>query len=368
MRTERKKRMNPEQEAVFGHILDGIVSARFPVGERIPSEVELARRLGVGRMNVHRALARLEERRVLFRNKRGGTRVRARPNPFETGELKREVSRCVIVLNPLPEGSAHIHWGPEIRAVLREGLLSRGLGLREEALREFGTPEAFAEKLRALTCAGTAGILAISSQELNPLLTDRPELFFRLHRNFFLYSRDPVRWPDYPYNIVSVDLFDEGIMAAEHVCASGYGRFFFAYSRRESGRNWLAARREGVRCGLMRLVGKCAESVELEEPGALGAALAGGERTAVIAANDRDAVQLGEMLRSAFGKVAGRDYGLVGFDHDASLREHRLTTIAPPLREIGAALAEMIAGVTLGRNDRTSFIRIKSRLIPGESC
>ncbi len=369
MQTLKDKKLNPEQEIVYNHILDGILDSRFPVGERIPTEMELSCQLGASRMNVHRALIRLEERRLLFRNKRGGTRVAARPNTFATSELKREISRHITVLNPLSPQTAHIHWGPEITGVLAEGLRKHGLDLRVENIHGLLTPEALSPKLEELSCNGTAGLLVISFQELNGLLMKNPELFFRHHRNIFIYSRDLVQWSNYPYNIVSVDLFNEGIMAAEYAVSRNYNRFFFAYPRHEADRNWLGARLEGVQCALKRLTGKTAAEVVFDENREeVLLALHGGDRVAIIASCDQDAVLFQEQIRIGAGKTAGRDYGLVSFNNDVLLRKYRLTTIAPPLHEIGEALAEMIAGVTCRQSNRTSIVKIQSQLIPGESC
>lgn len=369
MQANKEKKMNPEQELVFNHILEGILAGRFPVGERIPTEMELAHQLGAGRMNVHHALTRLEERRLLFRNKRGGTRVAVKPNTFATGELKRETCRRITVLNPLPADAAHIHWNPEITGALAEGLNRQGFELDEVNIRGIRTPAALAEKLRELSCGGAAGLLIISYQNLNVLLMTQAELFFRCHRNIFIYSRDLTEWSDYPYNIVSVDLFNEGVMAAEYACSKNYERFFFGFARKKASRRWLAVRREGIRCGLRRLTGETAAEVLLDgEMKGLLAALDGPARVALIAATDQDAVLFREKIFAATGKLPGRDYGLIGFNRDSSLAQYHLTTIAPPLRELGEALAETIAGVVGRRSNRTSFIKIQSQLIPGESC
>jgi GntR family histidine utilization transcriptional repressor len=62
-------------QAVKAALLDGIAAGRWREGERIPSEPELARRLGVARMTVNRAVRELAAERVLTRARGSGTFV-----------------------------------------------------------------------------------------------------------------------------------------------------------------------------------------------------------------------------------------------------------------------------------------------------
>ena len=72
--------LNPDSPLPLYHqladrLLEGIRSGRFPTGERIPSEPELARTYGIGRPTVRQATDLLVRRRVVERRRGSGTFV-----------------------------------------------------------------------------------------------------------------------------------------------------------------------------------------------------------------------------------------------------------------------------------------------------
>jgi DNA-binding LacI/PurR family transcriptional regulator len=369
MRKSGTGKMSAAQETVYKHILERVADGTFPPGSKIPSETELACLHGVSRMSAHRALKRLEERGLLRRNKRGGTTVIMTPGDFATGDLKRKVSRFVAVLNPLPPAAARIHWNSQITAPLRKGLAERGLSLREFDASGIRDPEAMSEKLRELARLGAAAVLCVSAAPLTDMLEKNPEIFFSWHRRVFLFARNIVSWSSFPYNIVSVDLFDEGVIAAEHIFAAGFRRVFYGVDRPAEGSGWLKARRDGLRCGLGRLSegALLPANASLDNPPAEMLNPSPDEKIALVAASDSIAADFINKIRAVSGKSPGRDYGVISFNDDTSLKKYRLTTIAPPLPEIGAALAELI-GASGKERERTTFIKIKSRLIIRETA
>lgn len=361
-------KLNDSQKQVYHYVLAQIASDALPLGSAIPTEMELARRLNTTRMNAHLAVRQLAAYGILSRNKRGGTRIARVPNSFMLGEIKRQATNCVTVLNPLPPKIAHIHWNEEIVAALEGGLHRQGLGLNVVDVSGIATIPEMKRLLRRLAREGLSALLCVSCSLLNEMLRSNPEIFFNYHRDVFIFARDIVDWSLYPYNIVSVDLFNEGVIAAEHALAHGYQYLFQCVQASSSDSPWFQARREGLRCGWGRLRGSGQAIRELPLEGSLNElreALASERRVMVVAVNDQAAVALMAQIAACCGKQAGRDYGLVSFDNNAHYREHRLTTIAPPLHEIGETLAQLIL-TTVGREcDRTSFIKIRSRLLPG---
>ncbi|GAA3482031.1 FadR/GntR family transcriptional regulator [Streptomyces yanii] len=65
-------------EAISGQLQEGIASGRWPVGGRIPSENELAERLGVSRVSVRAAVQGLVQVGLLTTRQGNGTYVAAR--------------------------------------------------------------------------------------------------------------------------------------------------------------------------------------------------------------------------------------------------------------------------------------------------
>lgn len=367
METGQKiKKMNIPQQSVYNYILERIMDKRLPVGSRIPTEMELAGLLKTNRMNVHNALNHLEEHGLLFRNKRGGTTVACMPSSFMIGELKRKVNRFVTVLNPLLPEFAHLHWNPEITGVLKKELEQHGLSLNVVNVCGIADEKEMAKKLKKLAHEGAAALLCISCMDLNDMLAAHPEIFFNYHRNVFVFARDIVQWNSFPYNIVSVDLFNEGVIAAEHCCAQGYDHVFYGYIKAVNGRDWVNARRDGLRCGLQRMSGGTIRPNEVileESAEELITAVSRGKKVMLVAAADHIAVDFINKIRSATGKTPGTDYGVISFDNDEKTIKYGLTTIVPPLHEIGKALAELIIAEVEHESTRTTFIKIKSQLL-----
>lgn len=371
MHAAETTKLNDNQKRVYNYVLEQIAGESLALGSVIPTEVALAAQLQTTRMNAHRAVKQLEAQGILSRHKRGGTRIARIPNSFGLGDLRRRVTDSVTVLNPLRPEVAQIHWNAEIVNALASGLRAHGLGLNVVDVSGIAAVAALENLLRGLARTGVRALLCISGAWLNEALRERPELFFAYHREVFVFGRDIVDWSLYPYNTVSVDLFNEGVMATEYAHAQGYARLVCGVQGNLAELPWFSARRAGLQCGLRRLRGSepTLPLLHLESDATgLAAALAGEGRTMLVAANDHTAVPFAERIAQLTGRIAGRDYGLLSFDHDPRFAAHRLTTIAPPLHEIGAALAELMTGTAGRASDRTCFVKIKSRLIPGKTC
>ena len=78
----------PQYERIKRTILERIETGRLKPGDRIPSENELLRDMGVSRMTVNRALRELSQAGVLVRVQGTGTYVAERKAPVEILELR----------------------------------------------------------------------------------------------------------------------------------------------------------------------------------------------------------------------------------------------------------------------------------------
>jgi DNA-binding LacI/PurR family transcriptional regulator len=366
----KSRKMNPVQEAVYNYIVERISDKRYSVGSRIPTEMALAEKLGVNRMAVHKALNHLQGHGLLFRNKRGGTTVAIMPSTFTIGELKRKTGRFVAVLNPLPPGSAHIHWNATIINSLKASLAANDLDIKEIDAKGITDIATLSETFKKLAHEGVVALLCISFDHLSRLMEESPETFFKYHRNIFMYARDIVNWSIFPYNAVSVDLFNEGVMAAEHAFDHGCDHVFFGIKDSVRECEWLKARVNGVTCGLRRLSGDAIALQEVNHDQSMEELLNAinlGRRVMLVAAADMIAVDFIETIKATTGKLPGRDYGLISFNDDSQFKKYNLTTIAPPLQEIGETLGNLIVESVADSRNQTAFIKLKSRLKPGKT-
>ncbi len=72
--------------ALWRRVADGleraIADGRYPVGSRLPAEIEIAERLGVNRHTVRRALAKLADRGIVRAERGSGTYVESKRIPY----------------------------------------------------------------------------------------------------------------------------------------------------------------------------------------------------------------------------------------------------------------------------------------------
>ena len=74
----RKPPLNPMSnfyERVASDLVESISSGRYPVGSRLPTELELCEQFGASRNTVRAALRELQDLGLISRNKKAGTRV-----------------------------------------------------------------------------------------------------------------------------------------------------------------------------------------------------------------------------------------------------------------------------------------------------
>jgi DNA-binding GntR family transcriptional regulator len=114
--------------ALARRLTNEIASGEFPVGSRLPSEIEFARQLDVSRSTLREALTLLEREGLILRRQRAGTTVQARPvvpHPLQRNYSVREVIEA--------SGKAHGIRDAEIRFVKAGAGVANELGLEEGA-------------------------------------------------------------------------------------------------------------------------------------------------------------------------------------------------------------------------------------------
>jgi GntR family transcriptional regulator len=115
----------------------GIASDTYPVGSRLPSEIEFAKVLGVSRSTLREALSLLEREGLISRKQRAGTRVRARPSVDHT--LQRNYSVRELIES---SGKQHGVIDAEIQFIAANPDVARDLDL------EVGSPLVALERTR----------------------------------------------------------------------------------------------------------------------------------------------------------------------------------------------------------------------------
>ena len=111
--------MNDHQKQIYRYLLDRIAANEISIGDKLPTENQLAAQFSTGRLNAHYAVKALERAGILRCDRRRGTTLLRCPQEYELGQLLLPVSRKVCVLNHSQLNYRNIHWNDRILIPLR---------------------------------------------------------------------------------------------------------------------------------------------------------------------------------------------------------------------------------------------------------
>jgi LacI family transcriptional regulator len=359
-------------------------------GAKIPPRTQLAREYGVAVATIERAVANLLRKGVLTANKTGtfvassevverpitettvsgfGGRAQVIRSPygFASGSRGREHATTTAVIGVVADIRTRV---ADIRShnhivnaildsleaeVSAAGGTTRLINLYHDNSREHRSASAILEDIEA---ANVDAVVAYCNNEagLERYLVDRS----LQNATLTLVSwKSDVRVPANVY----YDSVDAGYKAANHLIARGSKRIAFV-SPYET--EWGTARLAGIRRavagsdgqvmldeyvipvdGSELLAASDHNHYVLAEPHIDLLIAEGVEFDGVIAVNDEVAHAMMDVL-SRHGKVAGKDYRIIGFDDMPGSRQRGLSTLRPPLEEMGAQAAQLSYHVLSG--------------------
>jgi DNA-binding LacI/PurR family transcriptional regulator len=182
---------------------------------------------------------------------------------------------------------------------------------------------------------------------------------------------------DRPVRHVFYDSRDAGYQAALHLIDQGYRELLILWPFQAW---WIDERIAGARAAveeaglsadaLTLFPGECGwawpdQHVELTAQAARGAFERGLVHSGVILPYDRAAYAFLDVA-SERGKIAGRDFGLVSFDDHFSARSYGLTSLRPPLEEMGQEAGHILVSALRGESPPLQ-VRLKSRILARSS-
>ena len=362
--------MNAHQEKIYNYLLDNISSGVFGENKRIPTENELGQMFGTNRMNAHFAIKELERSGILRRNKKQGTFVRTIPSPYSFGELKSAVTRRVCVLNQCSPGLHHIHLSSRTLSPLETLLHSNGIEVDCKNICGIRKIDEYKSFLAKLIDSGCNALILVADGSGEGIAFDHPELLSDFHNNVFIFDPGQAIWQSMPYNVVTVNIFGEGVMANDYLLSKGYRNICFCrWSSME--RVWLRERFRGIECAFRRSgLNFTPRLVEMEPKGSNSDFFKklkksdGKGTTALIAMNDSFAAEIVDEAED-HGIKFGQGIGLISFDDNTEFRSYDLTTISPSFEKIGEGLAKMVIDNINKEEpaDRTVCMKVDSNLI-----
>lgn len=360
--------MNIYQEKIYNHLLKSIIEGKLPRNKRIPTEIELSNMFGTNRMNAHFAVKELERFGVLRRNKGQGTFVNKIPSPVMTGELKSINTRRVCILNHNPVSINKIHWNERVIKPLKNKICENNIETTFEDISRLTTKDEFCEAIKNIAARGYNSLILVNDNFSDNIIQEYPETVFNFHNNVFVFDRGSSMLHDWPYNVVTVNLFREGVMVAEYLLKQGYENIIYSKTSRDY--YWINERARGLQFGLLReSEGRIrADILDIRNETLLDIIGSSSKKYAVVAKNDETAAVIFEQALKR-GLKPGKDFGLIGFDDNMIFRDLKLTTVSPPLERIGEKLAELVVSSFNGKeNDEIATIRIDSELVIRKTC
>jgi DNA-binding LacI/PurR family transcriptional regulator len=363
--------MNIYQEKIYNHLLEDISAGRLPRNKRIPTENELGKMFDTNRMNAYFAVKELERFGVLRRNKRQGTFVNKIPTLIAMNELKSVNTRRVCVLSHNKPQINKIHWNERIINAFEGEIQKNKIDMVFKDISHLNSREEFGNFIKNIVEEGYNSLIIVSDDFINSTISENPEILFQFHNNVFIFNRGTNHWHNWPYNIVSVNLFREGVIAAEYLLQNNYERII--YARGHENYYWDRERERGLQLGILRESGnkiktELIETRVMQEHQIFEKIKDINKRCAIVARNDEVAARIFQRAVE-LELEPGVDFGLLGFDDNAVYRELNLTTISPPLGKIGSKLAELVINNINGeKKGEISTICIDSELIIRKTC
>ena len=363
--------MNDAQHRIYSHLIDEIIEGRLVFGDKIKSEVELARSFGSTRMNAHRAVKMLERHGLLEGHRKAGTLVAREITPPLVRDLRNELSGrvCVIRSRNRYEGMS---WNDAFKSSLAGVLQAEGYNLEYVSLANIDSRAGLSKRMAELSADGLSALVVSVRSDEDRFVSENCDILFQYVRNVFIYQSCAEDWGHLPFHTVTVDYFGEGLMAGEFMIRQGCKNVAFCiydYDEKLIGDSgmfrWLRERSKGVRFGVNRASDG---SVNVEQwvgvENSCRRFLEGGCKHMLIAANDYGACKIIDRLKKTSALLPGRDYKIIGFDNSSDFFKYGLTTIAPPHKDIGRILGEMLLRRTSlkDRQEATEYLKVNSVL------
>lgn len=363
---------SPKHVVVSNDLREEIAAGKYKSTERFPSEHQLVKRFRVSRPTVARALRDLQAEGLIQRRAGSGT--------YLCDEVDRkggiQTKQLSLIMPDLGVVEIFDVIAGELVSLSRThdiNLLWGGLG--DEAANADGNTDRMLTECKTTIERNCIGAFFAPIELAPDCEKASGQVAQRLRKAgipVVLIDRDFVPFPQRSdFDLVSVDHFRGGIMAAEHLIKLGCSNI--AFVRRPYSATAVEARMTGARSALIHHKMPVApDFVQTGEPSNLTFMrnlMAGRRFDAFICANDRTAAMVIQGFNRLNIKVP-EDVKVIGFDdlRYATLLSVPLTTVHQPCRDIALvafkALLERIANPALPPR----LIHLQPHLVIRESC
>lgn len=362
--------MNAFSEKIYKALIKEIAERKFSIGDRLPTEMELANNFGTNRMNAHNAVKRLETEGIVERRKKQGTFIKKRFTDEGIIKLRNKAANIVHVFIGQNQLGSYIQWNESTINELENILAGHGLGMHFSPMPS--TRRELLDKLENITQSGSRSVVFFPAQIDYRTLKNNVDALTKYPGEIFVFNRGTHPTDFLPCHSLSLDPFGEGAMLGEYLAKRNERNIAFVAPSENKLSYWLEKRIEGVQCGLEAISGGKTKAKilfkswtkSLEE--ALKHIKQAKAPVMLITSTDQLAVKLIDRAKEC--GIDKKFYKIVSFDNDPRYRMYNLTTVAPPVDKIAKTLAEMIVDPKWVKNKEIIMsLKIKSRIIERSS-
>ncbi len=323
---------------IYEYIHRAIMSGELAVGDRIPTEMELAGQFHASRVTVARALRELEHQGLLIRRRGAGSFVSQGRNP--TGKLLAMVSADA-------PGQFTVVTDVIVRLAQESGLgVLLGRQTAGDAAALLSDVESLCEQHASGKVAGVFFVPMEAAPQASHVNEQVVDVLARARIPVVLLDRDVVPYPRRSqFDLVGIDHVNAGFQLTDHLLSLGYRRIGFL--RHDQELPTITARVAGYREALMARgiepdAGRIARG-DASDPEFVRRYLQRIKPDAVVCVNDHEAARLMRTLAGLSVRVPS-DLAVVGMDNDkwATFLSVSLTTLRLPWAEVGAAAMRLM--------------------------
>jgi GntR family transcriptional regulator of arabinose operon len=353
----------PRHREISDVLRQQIAAGKYKDRKRLPSEMELARRFGVSRPTVARALRDLDDSQLIQRRVGSGTYLRTKPDAKTSTILGLLVPGLgnTEILDPICNEITRFGQNCEIDVLWGDSLDSAVSAEHAEALCQ-----RYIE--RRVSGVFFAPLQTVPNRESVNLRITKMLQDARIP--VVLLDRDV---PEFPrrsqLDLVGIDNFNAGMILTQHLLGLGYRQLLFL--ARPGFPSTTDLRLAGCREATLR-AGVALPRVCFGEPTNtefLRSFLEPERPQVVICSNDLTAALLIQTL-SGLGMRLPQDIGVAGFDDVkyATLLAVPLTTIRQPCREIGQVAISLMQERIVNPKSPPRQVLLPVELVVRQSC
>jgi GntR family transcriptional regulator, arabinose operon transcriptional repressor len=355
------------KEYVYNQLLARIVAGEFKPGDKLPTERELAKEYQISLWSVHNAMNDLEDNDFIERRRAVGTFVKSNISMEKVRRHKKSDSREIHIIVS-PDFFFTKLGNDSILTSLESSLEAEKYDI---TYIDMPNVRSKLKKLLSQLQNGSIRALVIIPEYTEwKFMYDNIDLLPSCAGDIFYFNRGLGESTIFPMNCICVNPLQDSRTAASYLLEKGFRDINYIGVQSEGSHNWLSERLKGFRNIISNKSPEFSsrefilESFGERKFKSVCDHIATSEsHPAFICCTDMIA---GYVIDSAseHGYKPSKDYSIMGFDNHPRCRKHNLTTVAPPLEEVGPVVAKAIKErENWQEHDITHIYTLKSYII-----